>query len=62
MAGELLFVSIGLGHLLQTGRELNDMPQVIAVMVVIVLIGLIFDQLLFSQLEKRLRSRWGMTT
>ena len=60
MAGELLFVSVGLGHLLQTGRELNDMPQVMAVMVVIVAIGLTFDQLIFARIEKRVREQWGM--
>src|SRR6185295_14539119 len=42
MAGELLFVSAGLGHLLQVGRDLNDMPLVLAVMSVIVAIGLAF--------------------
>ena len=62
MAGELLFVSIGLGHLLQTGRELNDMPQVIAVMIMIVLIGLLFDQFIFSRFEKQLRRRWGIAS
>ena len=62
MAGELLFVSVGLGHLLQVGRELNDMPQVIAVMLLIVAIGLIFDQLIFARFEKRLRRLWGVAT
>ena len=59
MAGELIFVSIGLGHLLQVGRELNDMPQVMAVMVMIMFVGLVFDQLIFAQLEKRIRRQWG---
>lgn len=62
MAGELIFVSIGLGHLLQVGRELNDMPQVMAVMLLIVAVGLTFDQLVFAQLEKRLRRQWGTAT
>lgn len=62
MAGELIFVSVGLGHLLQMGRELNDMPQVIAVMVMIVVVGLIFDRMIFAQLEKQLRRQWGVTT
>ncbi len=61
MAGELIFVSVGLGHLLQTGRELNDMAQVMAVMITIVTVGLIFDRLIFARLEKRLRRQWGMT-
>ncbi|HEY3291539.1 MAG TPA: ABC transporter permease, partial [Anaerolineae bacterium] len=38
MAGELLYVSLGLGQLLTMGRELNDMSQVIATMVIIVAI------------------------
>ena len=62
MAGELIFVSIGLGHLLQVGRELNDMPQVIAVMFLIMMVGLTFDRLIFAQLENRLRKRWGVAT
>ena len=59
MAGELIFVSLGLGHLLQMGRELHDMPQVVAVMVVIMGIGLTFDQLIFAPIEKRVRRLWG---
>ena len=60
MAGELLYVSLGLGQLLTMGRELNDMSQVIAVMLVIVAIGLFVDRALFSQLERRVRERWGL--
>lgn len=59
MAGELLFVGPGLGRLLMLGRDLNDMAQVIAIMLVIVTIGLAFDRLLFSRLEGRLRREWG---
>ncbi len=62
MAGELLYVSMGLGQLLAMGRELNDMSQVIAVMLVIITIGLIVDRLVFSPLEVRLRERWGLHT
>lgn len=59
MAGELIFVSAGLGHLLQTGRELNDMAQVMAVMTMIMIIGLVFDRLLFNRLEQYVRRLWG---
>ncbi len=62
MAGELLYVSMGLGQLLTMGRELNDMSQVIAVMLVIVGIGLLVDRTLFSPLERRVRERWGLQT
>ncbi len=60
MAGEILFVSLGLGHLLNMGRELNDMSQVIAVMIVIVFIGVFMDMLIFGSLEKRVRQIWGL--
>ena len=60
MAGELLFVSAGLGHLLELGRDLNDMALVIGVMGVIVLVGLSFDKVLFSPMETWVRRRWGL--
>lgn len=60
MAAELLYVSLGLGHLLMIGRELNDMSQVIAVMLVIIAIGLIVDRLIFAPIESRVRERWGL--
>ncbi len=60
MAAELLYVSLGLGHLLMIGRELNDMSQVVAVMLVIIAIGLIVDRLVFAPLELRVRERWGL--
>jgi NitT/TauT family transport system permease protein len=59
MAGELLYVSGGLGQLLASGRELNDMARVMAVMVVIVLLGLATEVLLFQRIEARVRERWG---
>ncbi len=60
MAGELLYVSLGLGQLLMMGRELNDMSQVIAVMLVIIGLGLSVDRLVFTPLESRVRERWGL--
>mgnify|MGYP001174260394 CR=1 FL=1 len=59
MAGELLYVSGGLGQLLAMGRELNDMSRVIAVMLTIVVLGLVVDRLVFRRLEARVRERWG---
>ncbi len=61
LAGELLFVSGGLGQLLTVGRELMDVPQVMAVMVAIVIIGITVDRVLFQTVEVRLRRRWGLT-
>jgi NitT/TauT family transport system permease protein len=60
MAAELLYVGLGLGHLLMMGRELNDMNQVIAVMVVIIVIGVVIDRLVFGKIENKIRERWGL--
>ena len=61
MAGELLYVSMGLGHLLMMGRELNDMAQVLAVMVVLISIGSFFDRLVFLRLQRVVAERWGVS-
>ncbi len=60
MAGELLFVSGGLGQLLQAGRELLDAAQVMGVMATIVAIGIAVDQIVFRAVELRVRRRWGL--
>lgn len=59
MAGELLFVSGGLGQLLATGRELGDMARVMAVMVAIVTLGLVTEVFIFQRLDARVREVWG---
>ena len=61
ISGEMIFVSLGLGHLLMMGRDLNDMSQVLAVMAVIMAIGQIVDRLVFERLESRIRLKWGLT-
>jgi NitT/TauT family transport system permease protein len=60
MAGELLFVSMGLGHTLMMGRELADMSQVLAVMSIIVALGLLTDREIFGVLEAQVRDRYGL--
>lgn len=60
MAGELLFTTSGLGRMLELGRDLNNMALVIGVMAVIVLVGILFDRLLFAPLESFVRQRWGL--
>jgi NitT/TauT family transport system permease protein len=60
ISGEMIFVSLGLGQLLMMGRDLNDMSQVIAVMILIIALGYIVDGLVFNTVEKRLQERWGL--
>jgi NitT/TauT family transport system permease protein len=59
MAGELLFVSGGLGQLLETGRDLGDTALVLAVVVMIVLLGRASEWLLFGRLDREVGRRWG---
>lgn len=61
MAGELLYYSLSLGNLLETGRDLNDVTQVVAVMLVIIFLGVTIDIALFGPIERRLRQRWGLS-
>ncbi len=62
LAGEMIFVSLGLGQLLMMGRDLNDISQVVAVMVVIILIGFAVDGLVFRVVERNLRRKWGLSS
>ena len=55
----MIFVSLGLGHLLMMGRDLNDMSQVLAVMTLIMLLGYVVDRVLFVNIERHVRARWG---
>jgi NitT/TauT family transport system permease protein len=56
----LIAASVGLGHVLLVGREFQLMDQIIASMITIFVIGLIFDRLLYSKLEDRVREKWGL--
>jgi len=60
ISGEMIFVGLGLGHLLMIGRDLNDMAQVMSVMLLITLLGLTVDRAFFHLLEKRLQRKWGL--
>jgi len=62
MAAELLFMNLGLGHLLNMGRELADAAQVVAVILVILGVGLLVDWVIFARWERAIRVRWGFET
>jgi NitT/TauT family transport system permease protein len=63
MAAEI-FVAIvtgfGLGSLLNAGRELHRMDQVMGVMAVVMLVGLLADLVFFSPIERWLRRSRGL--
>lgn len=60
MAGEMLYATKGLGQILMVGRDLADMSQVMAVMIVIIVLGLLVDHLIFGKVEAKIRYRWGL--
>lgn len=59
MAGELLFVSGGLGQLMETGRDLGDTALVLAVVAVIVALGRLSEALVFGRVDRLIARRWG---
>jgi NitT/TauT family transport system permease protein len=62
MAAEIyvaILTGAGLGRLLDDGRQLSAMPQVVGIILVIVLVGLAADKVLFAPAERFFRRRWG---
>jgi len=60
IGAELLFSFLGLGFLLNVGRQLTDVSQVIAIMIVIMGIGILIDGLIFQRIENKVMFRWGL--
>ncbi|AGK99060.1 ABC transporter permease [Clostridium pasteurianum] len=60
IAGEMLSATKGLGQILMVGRDLADISQVVAVMIVIIVLGLIIDKLIFGALENSVRNKRGL--
>lgn len=60
MAGEMMSATKGLGQVLTVGRELGDISQVMGIMIVIILLGFIFDKLVFEKLERNIRYKCGL--
>jgi NitT/TauT family transport system substrate-binding protein len=62
MAAELIRQDVlGVGRLLETGRQFNDVPMMVASMLIILTIGLTVDRVVFGFAERRIRKRWGLT-
>ena len=62
MGAELILAvsNHGLGALLELGRVNGDPPQVLAVMIVMVLIGMAADRYVFARLQERVQARFGL--
>ena len=62
ITGEMIYISLGLGQILMTGRDLNDINLVVAVMILIALLGYAVDGILFRRLDISIRNNWGLAT
>lgn len=60
IGAEIIFSFLGLGFLLNVGRELNDISQVFSIMFVIMMMGILIDGLVFKKIERKVMSRWGL--
>lgn len=55
-----IFSGIGLGWMLNAGREEMNVEKVYGIMLVIIFVGLVMDRLCFAPVERWLRERWGL--
>lgn len=53
-------VAVGLGFLLNQGRETFDVAQVFATMVLLIAIGVLIERVVFARVEAAVRKRWGL--
>jgi NitT/TauT family transport system ATP-binding protein len=59
MAAEIIYVTTSLGGLLETSSNANNIAQLFAVMVLIVVVGVLIETLVFGPLERVIRTHWG---
>ncbi len=60
MNAEVVSGYLGLGFMLASAREVFNMAHVIAVVLIVMVIGMVFDILLFSRAERYVEHRWGL--
>jgi NitT/TauT family transport system permease protein len=63
MAGELLVIIAtrrSLGEALSFARENSDAPELLAMMVAILVIGIVVDSLFFGRIDRAIKKRWGL--
>ncbi len=58
----MIFVTLGLGQLLMMEMDLDDVNQVVAAMVLIIVIGYVIDGLVFRTIEKGNQRKWDLAT
>ena len=60
IGAELIFATVGLGFLLESASSVPDIAGVMGVMIVILVIGIVVDQLLFTKTQEWANRRRGL--
>ncbi|MDD3412701.1 MAG: ABC transporter permease [Lachnospiraceae bacterium] len=60
MSGEVMSAVVGLGYTLNLGRDMADINQVMAVMIIIIIVGIVIDKYIFSVIEYKILKKRGM--
>ncbi|TVY06764.1 ABC transporter permease [Paenibacillus cremeus] len=62
VAGELIAKGVGLGQLLQDGRNLADTALMLCIVIIIAVLGTVSDSLFFKRMEDKLLIRYGLVS
>lgn len=60
MSGEVMVTCVGLGTTLQVAREYSDINLVMLVMLIIILLGILIDKVVFSNIENTILEKRGL--
>lgn len=60
IGAEVIFATVGLGFLVNQGREVLNIPQVLGVMIVILVLGVLVDRWFFSRTQEWASRRRGL--
>ncbi|HUR61524.1 MAG TPA: ABC transporter permease [Candidatus Thermoplasmatota archaeon] len=60
IGAEIIRSSVGLGFLLNAGHDALDVAQIFAIMIVLIAIGVIVERVVFANIERVVRRRWGL--
>ncbi len=60
VTAEILVSGLGIGHILMQAKNNDDMAFVLATMLLIAIISSLVDNLVFKNIERNVRRRWGL--
>lgn len=60
VAGELIAKGVGLGQILQDGRNLGDTALMLCIVIIIAVLGTLSDHFVFKRMEDKILLRYGL--